>query len=56
MKMRKTQTYIYPVRIFNNVDLPAPLGPIIAVNSPDLNSPDTPLRTVFCAEQLNEIN
>lgn len=25
-------------------DLPAPEGPIIAVSSPDLNSPDTDLR------------
>lgn len=58
MKMRiKNSTYKYPVKMFNNVDLPAPLGPIIAVNSPDLNSPDTPFSTVFCTvifENWNE--
>lgn len=42
-------TYIYPVKMFNNVDLPAPDGPIIAVSSHDLNSPETPLSTVFWA-------
>lgn len=48
------ETYMNPVKIFNNVDLPAPLGPIIAVNSPDLNSPDTPFSTVFWAESIEE--
>lgn len=46
------ETYMNPVKIFNSVDLPAPLGPIIAVNSPDLNSPDTPFRTVFWAKPI----
>lgn len=36
-----------PVNIFRSVDLPAPLGPIIAVNSPDLNSPDISFKTCF---------
>lgn len=30
--------------MFNSVDFPAPDGPMIAVTSPDLNSPDTDLR------------
>lgn len=30
--------------MFRSVDFPAPEGPMIAVNSPDLNSPDTDLR------------
>lgn len=47
-KVQRKCAYMYPVRMFSNVDFPAPLGPIIAVNSPDLNSPDTPLSTVFC--------
>lgn len=37
--------------MFNSVDFPAPLGPIIAVNSPDLNSPETPFNTDFCSER-----
>ena len=36
-----------PVRIFKSDDFPAPEGPKIAVNSPDLKRPDTPFRTVF---------
>lgn len=39
-----------PVNIFNNDDFPAPEGPRIAVNSPDLKRPDTPFRTVFFSE------
>lgn len=30
--------------MFNSVDFPAPDGPIMAVSSPDLNSPDIDLR------------
>lgn len=37
-------TYINPVRMFKSVDFPAPEGPMMAVNSPDLNSPDIDLR------------
>lgn len=37
-------TYINPVKMFRSVDFPAPLGPMMAVISPDLNSPDTDLR------------
>lgn len=48
-KLKTQATYIYPVKMFNNVDLPAPDGPIIAVSSHDLNSPETPLSTVFWA-------
>lgn len=32
-------TYVYPANIFMRLDFPAPDGPIIAVNSPALNSP-----------------
>ncbi len=44
MSTRWSYTYMKPVKMFNNVDLPAPEGPIMAVNSPDLNSPETDLR------------
>lgn len=37
-------TNLNPVKIFRREDFPAPLGPIIAVSSPDLKPPDTPLR------------
>lgn len=40
-------TYWNPVKMFSNVDFPAPDGPIIAVNSPDLNFPDTFLSICF---------
>lgn len=43
----KFVTHIYPARIFNRVLFPAPEGPIIAVNSPDLNSPLTPCKISF---------
>lgn len=48
-----TPTHLYPVRIFNNVDFPAPEGPIIAVSSLDRSLPLTDLRIVFTSE--NEI-
>lgn len=38
-----------PVKMLRSVLLPAPEGPIIAVNSPDLNSPETPFKMVFVA-------
>lgn len=34
-------THLYPAKIFINVLFPAPEGPIIAVNSPDLKVPFT---------------
>lgn len=40
-------TYVYPVRISSNVDLPAPDGPIMAVSSPARNSPLSPFKMVF---------
>lgn len=43
-----------PVRIFKSVLLPAPDGPIIAVSSPHLNSPETPCNIVFFAVKWNE--
>lgn len=39
LKVNDYDTHTYPARIFSNVDFPAPEGPIIAVNSPDLNFP-----------------
>lgn len=37
-------TYVKPARMFKRVLLPAPDGPIMTDNSPDLNCPDTPCR------------
>lgn len=42
-----------PVNIFKRDDFPAPLGPIIAVNSPDLNVPETPFNIGFLSAQRN---
>lgn len=39
--------------MFKSDDFPAPEGPIMAVNSPDLNSPDTPLITWRFSEREN---
>lgn len=41
------KTYLYPARTLRSVDFPAPDGPSIAVNSPDLNWPLTPLNINF---------
>lgn len=50
-----SKTYLYPARTFNNVDLPAPLGPSIAVNWFDLNLPLTPRKiTLFPANKIRE--
>ena len=38
----------------SNVDFPAPEGPRIAVSSPDLNCPLSPLRIVFDSVNLTE--
>lgn len=47
-------TYVYPAKISINVDFPAPDGPIIAVSSPDLNSPFKPFKIVlFSAKKKN---
>lgn len=40
-------TYVKPASAFSSVDFPAPDGPIIATNSPDLNSPLMPCRISF---------
>lgn len=40
-------TYWNPVRIFSRLDFPAPDGPIMAVNSPDLKWPDNPFKMVL---------
>lgn len=40
-------TYVYPAKISINVLFPAPLGPIMAVSSPDLNSPFKPFKIVL---------
>lgn len=53
-KSISVKTHIKPVRIFKSVLLPAPLGPMMAVNSPHLNSPDTPFNIVFLAVKWNE--
>jgi len=37
-------------------DFPAPDGPIIAVNSPQLKRPETPLRTVFVSKKTQLFN
>jgi hypothetical protein len=36
--------------MFSRLDLPAPEGPITAVNSPGLKCPETPLRMDFVSE------
>ena len=41
-KMLTRLLVLYPAMMFMRVDLPAPLGPRIAVSSPDLNFPLTP--------------
>lgn len=33
--------------MFKSVVFPAPEGPIMAVNSPDLNFPETPFKSCF---------
>ena len=38
---------LYPAMRFMTVDLPAPLGPMMAVNSPDLNFPLTPFNKLY---------
>lgn len=43
----KRPAYMKPVRMFSSDDLPAPLGPMMAVNWPDRNSPETPFRMLF---------
>lgn len=48
-------TYLYPVRMFNKVDFPAPDGPIIAVNSPDRSRPLTFFKIVFTPEKKEKI-
>lgn len=35
-------------------NVPSPEGPMIAVNSPDLNRPEMPLSTVFFSEREND--
>lgn len=40
-------TDLYPARIFINVDLPAPDGPIIAANSLERNFPSMPFKMVL---------
>lgn len=45
-------TYVNPVKIFSSDDLPAPDGPIMPVNSPDLKHPDTLFRTIFFSENI----
>jgi hypothetical protein len=43
-------TYVYPAMISISVDLPAPEGPMMAVSSPDWNSPLTRFRMHFDSE------
>lgn len=46
-------SYWNPVNMLRSDVFPAPEGPIIAVNSPDLNIPETPLITCFFSETTN---
>lgn len=41
-----------PVKMLSSELFPAPLGPIIAVNSPARNSPETPFKMVFFTVQI----
>lgn len=45
---------MYPARTFKRVVFPAPDGPIMADNSPDLNLPETPCRISF--DSVTKIN
>jgi len=45
---------LYPARTLSSVDFPAPEGPRITVNSPDLNCPLSPLRIIFDSVKLTE--
>lgn len=47
-------TYVYPAKISINVLFPAPLGPIMAVSSPDLNSPFKPFRIVLFSANMKQ--
>lgn len=40
--------------MFKSVDFPAPEGPMMAVNSPDLNSPDIDLRMCRVSVKQNK--
>jgi hypothetical protein len=45
--------HLYPARIFINVDLPAPLGPMMAVKSPERIFPLIPFRMVLYSKIKN---
>lgn len=45
---------LYPARMLSSVDFPAPEGPRIAVSSPDLNCPLSPLKIAFDSVNLTE--
>lgn len=47
----KHSTHLYPVKMFSNVDLPAPEGPIIAVSSPERSRPLTLFRIVLSSAE-----
>lgn len=49
-------TYVYPAKISINVDFPAPDGPIIAVSSPDLNSPFKPFKIVLFSANKKKLS
>lgn len=53
-KKKKKITYVNAAKTFNKVDFPAPDGPMMAVNSPDLNSPLTPLRIFLVARKIRK--
>lgn len=50
LMLKNQTTYTQPARIFSSVDFPAPDGPIIAVSSPDLNSPVKPFKIILFSE------
>lgn len=39
------------MRILRSVDFPAPEGPMMTVNSPELKRPETPLSTCFFSKR-----
>lgn len=48
------RAYVNPESTRSNEDFPAPDGPMIAINCPELKLPDTPFRTSFVSAN-NEI-
>ena len=51
--LQQGSNYLYPASMFISDDFPAPEGPITAVNSPELNFPEIPLRMSLRPANIN---